>query len=156
MVLIMKALFRNQDGTLVASASTISGMLKQGWEQFGVPAQFPQKFNATKNRTMMVTITRDKDPAKAELMAAQMCHSVFMATQSYALQQRTRQSAEAVHFATTASREAAEQQGTEWRPRQSTTQSSEGVDQEERCSPGPLPITGDDEGDHCSSQDMKT
>ena len=25
--------FRNQDGTQVASASTISGMLKRGWEQ---------------------------------------------------------------------------------------------------------------------------
>ena len=38
----------------------------------------------------MVTITRDKDPTKAELMAAQMYNSVFMATQTYALQQRTR------------------------------------------------------------------
>ena len=40
--------FRNQDGSKVASASTISGMLKRGWEQSGVPAQFPQNFNATK------------------------------------------------------------------------------------------------------------
>lgn len=143
--------FRNQDGTQVASASTISGMLKRGWEQSGVRAQFPQKFNATKNRSMMITICRDKDPAKAELMAAQMCHSVFMATQTYALQQRTRQSAEAVHFAAAASREAAEQQETEWRPPQSSTQSSEGADQEECCSPAPLPEAGNDEGDHCSS-----
>ena len=40
--------FRNRDGTQAASASTISGMLKRCWEHSGVPAQFPQKFNATK------------------------------------------------------------------------------------------------------------
>ena len=94
--------------------------------------------------------------AKAELMAAQMCHSVFMATQTYALQQRIRQSAEAVHFAAAASREATEQQETEWRPPQSTTQSSECAAQEERCSPAPLPETGNDEGDNCSSPIVDT
>ena len=51
-------------------------MLKRGWEQSGVRAQFPKTFNATKNRSMMITICRDKDLAKAELMAALMCHSL--------------------------------------------------------------------------------
>ena len=100
--------FCNRYGARFASSNGINSCLQRSYVASGATSEFPQRFTASKNRKLITTEARNKDPAMAPLIAAQLCHSLAVADRSYALQRRRQLSARAVDFAARAIDESAQ------------------------------------------------
>ena len=73
--------------------------IQVAWRDCGGRVTFPSKFNCTKNRRLITTARRNKDPNTAALIAAQHCHRVTIADSIYVFEQSKQMVTNVVHLA---------------------------------------------------------
>ena len=76
---IYEPIFRLEKGDPMKAATNVNKAIQAAWRDCGGRVTFPSQFNCTQNRRLMTTAVRNKDPSKAALIAAQLCHSVAVA-----------------------------------------------------------------------------
>lgn len=91
------AFFQTQSGLRLSSTTRINACLQRSYKASGAQDKFPQKSTITKTRKLLTSAARDQNSADAALVAAQLCHSVQQADNTYRLQARRMLSSEAVH-----------------------------------------------------------
>ena len=92
-------IFRLEKGNPMKKSTNVNKAIQAAWRDCGGLATFPAKFNCTQNRRLITTAVRNKDPSKAALIAAQLCHSVAVADSIYAFEQSKQMGTNAVHLA---------------------------------------------------------